>query len=335
MTSIEDNSILAITMGDPAGIGPEITAKLFAENLHHPSTIVLGDASVLARTASGLGMSLSIRDISGPEDAEFQPGTLEVISLSDFPDGEAGGEIRADFGAASFDYVRHGIELAGAGRIAGVVTAPIHKEALSAAGVPYPGHTEMLADLGGADDYSMMLVNDELRVVLVSIHVPLRRAIEELSTQSVLRAIRLAKTGCRELGIGSPRIAVAGLNPHAGENGLFGNEDRDIIAPAIELAAGEGLEVTGPYAGDTIFMRARRGEFDVVVAQYHDQGLIPIKYLGIEQGVNITVGLPFIRTSVDHGTAFDIAGRGIADPSSLRAALVTASKMASHRAGEA
>lgn len=328
-------SILAITMGDPAGIGPEITVKLFAAGLSQVPAIVLGDASILARTASDLGLSLSVRKISGPEEAGFQSDTIDVIDLSDLAESVTIGTVQAECGTASFDYIRHGIDLAVAERIAGIVTAPIHKEALAAAGVPYSGHTEMLADLGDAGDYSMMLANDELRVVLVSIHVPLRRAIEELTTESVLRAIRLAKSGCQELGIGTPRIAVAGLNPHAGENGLFGNEDQEIIAPAIELAVAEGLNATGPYAGDTVFMRARRGEFDVVVAQYHDQGLIPIKYLGIEQGVNITVGLPFVRTSVDHGTAFDIAGKGIADPSSLRAALEMAAKMAEYRAGEA
>ncbi len=322
-------------MGDPAGIGPEICVKLFANDLCPAPTIVLGSASMLTRTASELGLTLSIRTIDGPEDAGFKSGTVDVVDLSDLPEDVAVGKVQAVCGRASFDYIRHGIELALAGRVAGIVTAPIHKEALAAAGVPYPGHTEMLADLGGADEFSMMLANDELRVVLVSIHVPLRKAIDELTTESVLRAIRLAKTGCLELGIAAPRIAVAGLNPHAGEGGLFGHEDLEIIAPAIELAVREGLDVSGPFAGDTVFMRARRGEFDVVVAQYHDQGLIPIKYLGIEQGVNITVGLPFIRTSVDHGTAFDIAGKGVADPSSLRAALEMASKMAEHRAGEA
>jgi 4-hydroxythreonine-4-phosphate dehydrogenase len=167
----------------------------------------------------------------------------------------------------------------------------------------------------------MMLMNDELRVILVSIHVSLRQAIEAVDGEGESRTIRLAHRACRQLGIPAPRIAVAGLNPHAGEGGLFGSEDRDIIAPAVARARAEGMDVTGPLAPDTVFMRARRGEFDIVVAQYHDQGLIPVKYLGIDHGVNITVGLPFVRTSVDHGTGFDIAGQGIADPSSLRVAL--------------
>ena len=333
MISQKNKFILAITMGDPAGIGPEICAKLFADGLCPAPAIVLGDAAILARTASELGLSLPVRRIAGPEDAGFESNAVDVIDLSELPDDMAIGQVQAACGRAAFNYIRHGIDLALAGQVAGIVTAPIHKEALAAAGIPYPGHTEMLADLGGAGEYSMMLVNDELRVVLVSIHVPLREAIGALTAESVLRAIRLASTGCRELGIGSPRIAVAGLNPHAGEGGLFGREDIEIIAPAVELAVREGLDVSGPFAGDTVFMRARRGEFDVVVAQYHDQGLIPIKYHGIEQGVNITVGLPFIRTSVDHGTAFDIAGKGVADPSSLRAALEMASKMAEHRSG--
>jgi 4-hydroxythreonine-4-phosphate dehydrogenase len=198
---------------------------------------------------------------------------------------------------------------------------------MKAAGIDYPGHTEILAARSGTAEFAMMLANEELRVLLVSIHVSLGEAIRLVTREAELRAIRLAHRACRDFGIDRPRIAVAGLNPHAGENGLFGREDIEVIAPAIEAARREGIEASGPWAGDTIFMRARQGEFDVVVAQYHDQGLIPVKYLGIEHGVNITVGLPFIRTSVDHGTAFDIAGTGKAEHLSLRAALRMAERM--------
>jgi 4-hydroxythreonine-4-phosphate dehydrogenase len=214
------------------------------------------------------------------------------------------------------------------GSVAGIVTAPLNKEALVAAGVRQPGHTEILADRAGEPHVAMMLATDELRVLLVSIHVSLARAIALVTIENELRAIRLAAEACRAFGIARPRIAVAGLNPHAGEEGLFGREDIDVIRPAIAAARAEGHDASGPWPGDTIFMRARRGAFDIVVAQYHDQGLIPIKLLGIDHGVNVTVGLPFIRTSVDHGTAFDIAGTGRADPASLAYALDVAERMA-------
>jgi len=226
---------------------------------------------------------------------------------------------------------RAAIDLAKAGRIAAMVTAPINKEALSAAGIDYPGHTEILADFGGAQSSAMMLANDELRVVLVTIHCSLREAIERITIESELSAIRLAHDGTRQFGIAHPRVAVAGLNPHAGESGLFGREEIEVVAPAIAQAKALGIDASGPWPGDTVFMQARSGRFDVVVAQYHDQGLIPIKYLGLEHGVNITLGLPFIRTSPDHGTAFDIAGKGIADPSSLMTALQQAHRLVAAR----
>ena len=311
----------AVTMGDPAGIGPEIVARLFSEPPLAIPAIVIGDAGVLRRVAAGLAIPVDVREISRPGEARFQPATLEVIAATHLPGDLPVGKVDRRCGAAAYAYVKRGIELALSGEVAAIVTAPIHKEALSAAGIRYPGHTEILADLTGTRDFAMMLMNDELRVILVSIHVSLRQAIEAVDGEGESRTIRLAHRACRQLGIFAPRIAVAGLNPHAGEGGLFGSEDRDIIAPAVARARAEGMDVTGPLAPDTVFMRARRGEFDIVVAQYHDQGLIPVKYLGIDHGVNITVGLPFVRTSVDHGTAFDIAGQGIADPSSLRVAL--------------
>jgi 4-hydroxythreonine-4-phosphate dehydrogenase len=209
-------------------------------------------------------------------------------------------------------------------KIRAVVTAPINKEALRLADIHYPGHTEILADLSGTKDFAMMLLNDDLRVILVTIHVSLRDAIEQLTIEGELKTIRLAHHAMTQLGIAQPRIAVAGLNPHAGEHGLFGSEDEAIIEPAIQQAKAEGIEASGPWPGDTVFMHARQGRFDVVVAQYHDQGLIPVKYLGVDEGVNVTVGLPFVRTSVDHGTAFDIAGTGKASESSLRIAVLQA-----------
>lgn len=324
---------LAITMGDPAGIGPEIIAKLFARG-EAGDGVVIGDAGSLERAARLVGDG-SLRVASVSEAGEVVPaGTIPVLQTGDVLPDLVMGEVSARAGAAAYDAIERGIHLALGGEVAGIVTAPIHKEALKAAGIKQPGHTEILADLTGTETFGMMLANDELRVMLVSIHVPLRQAIDLVTQESVLRAIRLAETGTRAFGIARPRIAVAGLNPHAGENGLFGREDIDVIAPAVAAARAEQIDASGPFAPDTIFMRARAGAFDCVVAQYHDQGLIPVKYLGVDNGVNVTVGLPFVRTSVDHGTAFDIAGKGVADPSSLAYALKVARRMCSAHASQ-
>jgi 4-hydroxythreonine-4-phosphate dehydrogenase len=321
------SNIIAITMGDPSGIGPEITAKVFSDSESLPQAIVIGDHQLLERTISSLQLDLVVRAVETPEQAEFRPGVIDMIARSRLPQDLAVGRVGAQSGKAAFDYVRFAIELALQGRVQAITTAPLNKEAMHAAGIRFAGHTEILADLTGTRDYAMMLVNEHLRVILVTLHVPLIEAVHSLSVERELATIRLAHRAVRQLGIERPRIAVAGLNPHAGEGGIFGREDAEIVAPAVELAVEEGIEASGPWPGDTIFMRARRGLFDIVVAQYHDQGLIPIKYLGINHGVNITVGLPFVRTSVDHGTAFDIAGAGCADPTSLRTALQLASQL--------
>lgn len=319
---------IAITMGDPAGIGPEIVVKALAMPDLEARPIVIGDAALLAKTAEALGLAVSIHAISDTAHSKCQPGTIDVLGVAP-PLGQIeAGKISARAGAAAYSYIRAAIDLAKAGDIAAIVTAPINKEALAAAQIPYPGHTEMLADFGGAEKVAMMLANDEIRVVLVTIHLALRAALGQITIESELAAIRLANEGACRFGIDRPRVAVAGLNPHAGEGGLFGREEIDIIRPAIEQARGEGIDATGPWPGDTVFMQAREGRFDVVVAQYHDQGLIPVKYMGLTHGVNITLGLPFIRTSPDHGTAFDIAGQGIADPASLITALVQAAQLA-------
>jgi 4-hydroxythreonine-4-phosphate dehydrogenase len=254
---------------------------------------------------------------------------VPVVACSALPPDLPLGRIDARAGHAAHEAIVRASRDAMAGHVAAVVTAPIHKEALHAAGVKHPGHTEILAELAGVDDVRMMLANDELRTLLVTIHVSLREAIDRIRCAAVLDTILIAHAGLQQLGIERPRIAVAGLNPHAGEGGLMGREDIEEIAPAIAQARARGIDATGPWPGDTVFMRARGfREFDLVVAMYHDQGLIPVKYLGLDQGVNVTVGLPFVRTSVDHGTAFDIAGRGIADPSSLLAAITMAQQLA-------
>jgi 4-hydroxythreonine-4-phosphate dehydrogenase len=311
-------------MGDPAGIGPEIIVKLH-QTQPDADIIVFGDPDVLQSAADRLGRPVAIIEGRAPV-----PGALVVRRTAPTAIPVPIGEVSAAAGAAAHAAIMDAIHAARSGEIRAVVTAPIHKEALKAAGIPHPGHTEILADATGTRDFGMMLANDVLRVMLVSIHVPLTRAIALVTKESVLRTIRLADRGTRAFGIEKPRIAVAGLNPHAGENGLFGREEIDIIAPAVAAARAERFAVDGPFAPDTIFMRARQGAFDVVVAMYHDQGLIPIKYLGLDSGVNITIGLPFVRTSVDHGTAFDIAGQGVADPSSLIEAVRVADVMTTY-----
>jgi 4-hydroxythreonine-4-phosphate dehydrogenase len=317
---------MAITMGDPAGIGPEIIAKLFAEG-SPASAVVVGDAGILRRAVTLLGLPLEVVEIETAAHATGGEGRIEVVPVGALPPDLPFGRIDARAGAAAFAYISRAIDEVQAGRASAIVTAPINKAAMNAAGIDYPGHTEILAERTATRNYAMMLANDELRVLLVSIHVSLADAILAVTMENELRAIRLADLAGRQFGITRPRVAVAGLNPHAGEGGMFGREDDAIIAPAVALARGEGIAVTGPLSGDTVFMRARQGEFDVVVAQYHDQGLIPVKYLGLDHGVNITVGLPFVRTSVDHGTAFEIAGTGQASAASLRYAVVQAAKL--------
>jgi len=322
---------IAITLGDPAGIGPETVARLFAE-APPAHGLVIGDADVLARALRLIGADLAVRPVANAAEARGAPGGIDLLAVgrlpADFPTGRAD----AATGAASHAYVQRAIDEALAGRVCAIVTAPISKAAWAAAGIAYAGHTELLAERAGVREFAMMLANDVLRVVLVSIHVPLAEAVRAVTPAAELQAIRLAHRAVRALGIAAPRVAVAGLNPHAGEDGTIGDEDRDIIAPAIAQARAEGIDATGPWPGDTVFMRARQGAFDVVVAQYHDQGLIPIKYLGLDDGVNVTIGLPFVRTSPDHGTAFDIAWQGRASAASLRAAVRYAQQLVRNRA---
>ncbi|MCI0551949.1 MAG: 4-hydroxythreonine-4-phosphate dehydrogenase PdxA [Anaerolineae bacterium] len=327
MSSLEHLPI-AITMGDACGIGPEIIAKLYADATALPPTLVLGDRGLMERAVRLLALPLIVAAINSPEDFQTTPNTINVISLSSLPEDLPFGQLDKRVGKAAFDYIRSGIDLALQKRIRAIVTAPINKEALRLAGFHYPGHTEILADFSGTKDFAMMLMNNDLRVILVTIHVSLREAIEQLTMECELMTIRLAHRAMIQLGIARPRIAVAGLNPHAGEHGLFGSEDEAIIKPAIQQAQAEGIDASGPWPGDTVFMHARQGRFDIVVAQYHDQGLIPVKYLGVDEGVNVTVGLPFVRTSVDHGTAFDIAGTGKASHASLRVAVEQAAMLA-------
>ncbi|MEM9724239.1 MAG: 4-hydroxythreonine-4-phosphate dehydrogenase PdxA [Pseudomonadota bacterium] len=303
---------LALTLGDPLGIGPEICLKALRDAPRPRPLALVGPADAVAAARRLVPDAPNAPVISPPERS------------SGWDRGDVASPMRA--GAVSFDALSLAVDMAMKGEVAGIVTAPIEKAHWALAGVNFPGHTEALAARSGRP-VSMMLVDDALRVVLVSVHVSLRDAAAGLSVEAELAAIRRADAGARALGVPAPRVAVAGLNPHAGEGGLFGREEIDVIAPAIAAAQSEGIDVSGPWPGDTVFMNARRGRFDVVVAQYHDQGLIPIKLLGLERGVNLTLGPPFIRTSPDHGTARDIAGKGVADPSSLIEAIRLADQL--------
>ena len=327
---------LAITQGDSAGVGPEIVAKAFRDA---PDALrgcfVVGDVAPLRRAGQAIvrpGVPMvPVALIGSPADAlGVPPRCIPVLQLPGIAGPQPWGEVSADAGRAAADCVIWAARAALHGEVAGLVTAPLHKEALSAAGVEFPGHTELLQAEAAAHQgvglaqmpVRMMLASDELRTVLVSIHMSLRDAIAAVTTDNILETLQITHAAlARSLGR-APRIAVAGLNPHAGEGGLFGSEEIEVIAPALKAARAQGLDVYGPFAPDTVFMRSRHvpghvGEFDVVIAMYHDQGLIPVKYLGVDKGVNVTLGLPLVRTSPDHGTAFDIAGRGVADAASL------------------
>ena len=327
-------------MGDACGIGPEIIARAFQRGMA-AGCVVVGDMAAMRRAMRLMPEPWPLALLRSPTDLSTCPqNCLPVWQPDGLPRGLdqlPWGRPDARAGAAAAACIEAAVRAVQGGEGAGIVTAPLHKAALAAAGQPYPGHTEMLQALAAQSGAAlppvrMMLANPELRVVLVTIHLALRAAIEAVSFDAVLSTLRIAHAAAPQWGQTRPRIAVAGLNPHAGEDGLFGDEEREIIAPAILAAVAEGIDALGPYAPDTVFMRARRGEFDVVVAMTHDQGLIPVKYLGVEEGVNVTLGLPFVRTSPDHGTAFDIAGRGIADPSSLEAAIRWARRAIAARA---
>jgi 4-hydroxythreonine-4-phosphate dehydrogenase len=337
---------IAITLGDPAGIGPEIIAKAFRDGGKlMRGCFVAGDLACLRRGAAavqGGDVALPVAVIASPAEALTMPArcipVLQVVPELRLPQQ---GQVSAEAGRIAAACVTWAARAALGGEIAAIVTAPLHKEALSAAGVPFPGHTELLQAEAAfflrrpIEDVPvrMMLASDELRTVLVSIHVSLRDAIEAVTFGNVLQTLRIAHASLNAVLGKAPKIAVAGLNPHAGEGGLFGREELEVILPAVQAARAEGIDACGPFAPDTVFMRARStssraGEFDAVLAMYHDQGLIPVKYLGIDKGVNVTLGLPLVRTSPDHGTAFDIAGSGRADASSLLQAIRMARQLA-------
>jgi 4-hydroxythreonine-4-phosphate dehydrogenase len=322
-------STVAVTMGDPAGIGPEIVAAALAAENHR--AVVVGDLQRLeqALTVSRFGGRAHLRAVVSAADARFEPGAINVLDLKNVPRDLPWGELSEVAGAAGYAYLEKAARMALDGEVDAICTAPINKEAWRAAGIPHPGHTEALAALCGVERFAMMLVNQKLRVVHLSTHTSLAQAITQATTERCLACIELAAEFLSQrAGVVRPRVAVAGLNPHAGENGLLGSEDGDRLRPAVEQARDGGIEASGPWPPDTIYVRASAGEFDAVVAPYHDQGHIPIKMIGLDTGVNVTVGLPIIRTSVDHGTAFDIAGSGQARHANLLAALRLAEELA-------
>ena len=322
---------LAITMGDPAGVGPEIIVRALDEPsiARHSQLLVVGDASVMEAAVRCVGSRVQVRRIRDLAGAKSERGMLNVVDLGNLPWSTfKTGQIDSRAGKASYEYVHVAIDMALAGEVDGIVTAPIHKQAMRLAGYHYPGHTEILAERSGTEHFAMLFVAGSLNVILVTIHCSMREALNSINAELVLEKIGLADQAMRAMGIAKPRIAVAGVNPHAGEGGRFGDEETVVLEPAIGLARAAGIDATGPYPPDTVFYRARRGEFDIVVSMYHDQGLIPVKLNGFAEGVNVTCGLPFVRTSPDHGTAFDIAWRGIADPRSMISAIKLAIRLA-------
>lgn len=322
--------IIGITMGDPVGIGPEIIISALQQSSVYRlcKPLVIGDIQRLNTAKKVIESSLAFKTISMPKDCKFEHGCVDVMNLSELsPNDAIWGRPTVDTGRAMVRYITTAIDLATQGVINATVTCPINKQAMQIAGVNYPGHTELFADRTNTTDFVMMLAGRHLKVVPATIHIPLKQIPHMLSKELIAKTIRITGRSLMErFGIETPRIAVAGLNPHAGESGLFGEEERQVIIPAIHLAKHGPYLVSGPFPPDTVFHYASKGKFDVVISMYHDQGLIPFKMIHFADGVNTTLGLPIIRTSVGHGTAYDIAGTGKANPASLIAAIQMATE---------
>ncbi|WJV61943.1 D-threonate 4-phosphate dehydrogenase [Pectobacteriaceae bacterium CE70] len=325
------SKIIAVTMGDPAGIGPEIIIKsLVAGELSGAPAVVVGCVQTLRRIqVLNVVPHVELNVIDRPADARFAPGIINVIDEPlDAPQALQPGKVQAQSGDLAFRCVKRATELAMAGEVYAIATAPLNKEALHSAGHLYPGHTELLAKLTNSRDYAMVLYTDKLKVIHVSTHIALRKFLDTLSRERVETVIAMADTFLKRVGFTHPRIAVAGVNPHAGENGLFGDEEINIVMPSVEAMRAKDIDVYGPCPPDTVYLQAYEGQYDMVVAMYHDQGHIPLKLLGFYDGVNITAGLPFIRTSADHGTAFDIAWTGKAKSESMAISIKLAMQLA-------
>jgi len=327
--------LLAVTLGDAAGTGPELITRAFADPEVRAAArpFVVGDAGTVRAALAITGVPATVRVIQRPADTGDDGTVIDVLDLANLDAAKiVRGQVSGETGRAAYEAIRRAVEVTQAGEADAVVTSAINKAALHAAGFRYDGHTELLAELCGGPKVTMMLVAGKLRVCHVSTHVSLTHAIARVRPERILEVVALADAGLRQLGVARPHLAVAGLNPHAGEGGLFGTEEIEHIAPAIAEANRRGFRVSGPHAGDTVFFRTLQGEFDGAIAMYHDQGHVAAKMLGIWQGVNVTLGLPIIRTSVEHGTDFAHAGTGQGDPRSLVQAMKLAATMAAHRA---
>lgn len=338
---------IAITMGDPAGVGPEIIVKALShvEIYQNCVPVVVGDAAALTDAVKFCNLPIELREITDVSEAKGEFGNIDYINLNQLQMGDwEYKKNSAKCGEASFQYVVYGIKQALEGKVQAVVTAPISKESIHMAGYPYSGHTEIFAEYTGTKDFAMLLASKSLRVIHVSTHCSLREACDRVKKDRVLKVIRLAQEGMQQLGYPHPKIAVAGLNPHCSENGLFGTEEAQEILPAIEEAQKEGIDVEGPESPDTVFVKCQAGQYDIVVAMYHDQGHIPLKLSGFKydlqkdryesvSGINCTIGLPIVRTSVDHGTAFGKAGEGRANEESMMDAIFAGVQMAENRKG--
>jgi len=329
---LDKSPLIAVTMGDPAGIGPEVIIKaLSLAEIHRLCRpVVVGDAGVMKNAMKVAKVSpLVLNEIKRIENGNFQNGIINILNMDNVEASKLKtGKISAEAGRAAIKYVERATDLALEGKVHAIATAPINKEAVHKAGYKFDGHTELLAKRSGVTNYAMMFLSDSIRVALVTTHIPLSQVPKELDRKKILSLIKLVDKELTKLLGKSPRIGVAGLNPHAGENGIFGTEDEKIIRPAVDEAKKSGIDVKGPISADAIFYLANIGMFDIVIAMYHDQGLIPLKLLSFNRSVNVTIGLPIIRTSVDHGTGFDIAGKGWANPGSMVQAIKVAAMMA-------
>lgn len=314
-------------MGDPAGIGPEIIVKAFGDDFTSCRAIVVGSARFLESIAELMGTPINTHSISSPDQAQFKSGALDVLDLDNVSPDLIRGQATADGGKASVQYIETAVKLALDHQVSAITTAPINKESIHKAGFFYPGHTELLAKLTNTKNVALMLAGRNLRVVLTTTHLPLSQVSEQITVDRVLTTLRLTHQWLRRHVTEVPKIAVTGLNPHCGDGGIFGGEERSAIIPALETARKEGIQAEGPFSADALFIRNQFESYDAVIAMYHDQGMIPIKMNSAGTAVNITLGLPILRTSVDHGTAYDIVGTGTASPESLKIALAKAAEL--------
>jgi 4-phospho-D-threonate 3-dehydrogenase / 4-phospho-D-erythronate 3-dehydrogenase len=329
MTTTDTRPLVGVTMGDPAGIGPEIVVKALANPAIYEQVrpLVIGDRRSLERACTCVACPFTIHTVDNPDEGGYQPGTLDLIDMDTVPDNLEMGQVQAAAGLAAFYAIKHSIALASRGQLEAVATAPINKEALRAASIPYIGHTEMYADLTGSPDTLTMFEVLGVRILFLSRHVPLRQACDLVTRDRIIDTVHKAIHNLQRLGIALPHIAVAGLNPHAGDGGLHGNEEIDEVIPAVEALKAEGIPITGPIAADSVFHMARKGAFGMVLSLYHDQGHIAAKCIDFERTISVTLGLPFLRTSVDHGTAFDIAGTGQASEVSMVEAILATARL--------